>query len=97
MKYYGNKGILNKLIALILLLLCTQLSYAAHSHDVDDLSFESCATCLMAENIELDDVILSPSTKFISPEFTSVESLAITFLELSKNRSRVLYLRGPPA
>jgi len=85
-----------KIISLILLILCAQFTYASHTHDSNEISFEACATCLVAENAELDDVI--PESVFILNTSTIFTLYSETINpKASSNRLHVFYLRGPPA
>jgi len=83
-------------ISLVLFLLCAQFSLGSHSH-IDDVHFEYCSTCLVAENAELDDIIPTAvaSHNFDNISF-SLNKTPVIFL-VTKKRFQVFHLRGPPA
>jgi len=82
-----------KTLSLVLILLWAQFSLAGHVHDVD---YESCSTCLMVENNQLDEVIpVSLHAKDL--QVTDSESFSkASYLFLYDKRLRTYHLRGPP-
>jgi hypothetical protein len=87
----------NKLLALLLILFCGQLSLAAHSHDETDTSFEACSVCLVGQNAEFDDVLTPDSSANLQLNLNTLYLSEFSSEVIFDNSPFTLYLRGPPA
>ena len=86
-----------KVLALVLFLLCSQLSLASHVHAESDVALEACSVCLVGQSAEFDDALYSNSTNHLQLKtFTDAyQNQKSTFY--SNNAPLTLRLRGPPA
>jgi len=91
----AQKG--TKVFALVLFLLCSQLSLASHVHAENDVALEACSVCLVGQSAEFDDVIL-PSVNH-KPLITNfgVYTSTISAPTVFDQSPISLHLRGPPA
>jgi len=51
-----------KLMVLMLMLFCAQLSNSAHSHVDKDSCLDNCSVCLVGQNAEFDDALVAKFT-----------------------------------
>ena len=86
-----------KVLALVLFLLCSQLSLASHVHAESDVALEACSVCLIGQAAEFDDALFSNSTNsYHLKTFTnSYHNQKNTFD--CDNAPLTIRLRGPPA
>ena len=86
-----------KVLALVLLLLCSQLLLSAHMHTDADVGLAACSICLVGQNAEFDNALFSNTnaSQLIGANETPYQYLSPR-LVFDKSPI-VVYLRGPPA
>ena len=86
-----------KVFALVLLVLCGQLFLNSHAHSDDNLGVEVCTVCLVGQNAEFDDALVSTATVDVYFATFSTSLLIALNQQHIDNSPLSLYLRGPPA